>query len=478
MHSSPRSLTLAQSVRLSIQDDTLSIVDDRPSRRKTQRSCCGLLSGSDVAPHYSIPSYNLLNTFVAPGGLTITFVESTDDDATVNALQYPLAEKEQETAAPWADKVLEWAYGRAQRHKRLKVIINSFCDNAYHRYKTQADPIFAAAQCQVDVRKTEYRGHATDICEALDLNAYDAIICCSGDGLPHEAFNGLAKRPDAQDALANIAVAMIPCGSGNAMAWNLFDTGSVSLAALGIVKGLEMPMDLLSITQGDTHTVSFLSQCLGVLADCDLKTEHLRWMGDHRFLYGVFATLAQRTSYPCDLAVNVVLDDNSQIQEHYANKKNQPFTPSPASNPPSPTGLPLKFGTVQDPLPPTWETIPADTLASFYASNMAVVSRDTNFFPASLASDGLMDIMTIDTSIGWTKALEAIIKLPQAKCFHLPHVQMRKATAYRLTPRDGDGCLSVDGERYPFEAFQVEVHQGLARVLSKSGVSYEAPGPA
>lgn len=47
-----------------------------------------------------------------------------------------------------------------------------------------------------------------------------------------------------------------------------------------------MKVDLFSVTQGKTQVISFLSQSLGLMADSDLGTEHLRWMGDTRFVYG------------------------------------------------------------------------------------------------------------------------------------------------------------------------------------------------
>jgi len=47
-----------------------------------------------------------------------------------------------------------------------------------------------------------------------------------------------------------------------------------------------MAIDLLSILQGGKRTFSFLSQCVGLMADLDLGTEHLRWMGSTRFVYG------------------------------------------------------------------------------------------------------------------------------------------------------------------------------------------------
>lgn len=47
-----------------------------------------------------------------------------------------------------------------------------------------------------------------------------------------------------------------------------------------------MSIDLLSILQSGKRSLSFMSQCVGLIADLDLGTEHLRWMGSNRFLYG------------------------------------------------------------------------------------------------------------------------------------------------------------------------------------------------
>ena len=48
-----------------------------------------------------------------------------------------------------------------------------------------------------------------------------------------------------------------------------------------------MKTDLFSLTQGEKRSLSFMSQSLGLMADLDLDTEHLRWMGDTRFFYGM-----------------------------------------------------------------------------------------------------------------------------------------------------------------------------------------------
>lgn len=47
-----------------------------------------------------------------------------------------------------------------------------------------------------------------------------------------------------------------------------------------------MRTDLCSVTQDGRRTISYMSVAVGLMADLDIKTEHLRWMGDTRFVYG------------------------------------------------------------------------------------------------------------------------------------------------------------------------------------------------
>jgi len=51
--------------------------------------------------------------------------------------------------------------------------------------------------------------------------------------------------------------------------------------------GQPMKVDLFSMIQSGKRSVSFMSQALGLMADLDIGTENLRWMGDTRFIYGL-----------------------------------------------------------------------------------------------------------------------------------------------------------------------------------------------
>ena len=47
-----------------------------------------------------------------------------------------------------------------------------------------------------------------------------------------------------------------------------------------------MKLDLCSVQQGETRVISFMSQAIGMMANIDLGTENLRWMGEARFMVG------------------------------------------------------------------------------------------------------------------------------------------------------------------------------------------------
>lgn len=133
--------------------------------------------------------------------------------------------------------------------KRLKVIINPFggSGRAVDIFNNQAKALFEAAHCKFDVEQTLHTQHAIEIAEKLDIEAYDAVVCCSGDGVLHEVFNGLFKRDDAARALKKIALCQLPGGSGNAMCWNLTGTGSASLATVAIIKGWSCIWSILNL---------------------------------------------------------------------------------------------------------------------------------------------------------------------------------------------------------------------------------------
>ena len=493
-------------------------------------NCCGLLPSRghyasqsfqvtvvdqnlDSKTTHAVPFFNVLWAELSDFDLTIHYAHPVSKHVVrVAFINYSIEKRDRAAAASWTERLLDRAYGASQRRKRIKVLINPFGGkgSAPKWYMRDIEPIFAAAHCEIDVERTQYRGHAKSIAEDLDTSAWDVVACCSGDGVPHEVFNGLGKKKDAARALADVAVVQLPCGSGNAMSCNLNGTDSPSLAALCVVKGLKTPLDLVSVTQGNRRTLSFLSQAIGIIAESDLATENLRWMGSARFYFGFLIRLIGKTIYPCDVAIQLEDDDKPSIKASYRCERDS--TNAPASRrfeaqqhglveAESSSGLPpLRFGTVNDPLPSSWALTPWPRLKNFWAGNMAYMAADLPVFTCALPSDGCLDLICVNGDVSRLEALRAFSATGKGTVMDEEIISYRKIAAFRLIPRSvgeeagklgkwmdrwgilkregkgkkgEEGYISIDGERVPFEAFQAEVHRGLGTVLSRSGRVYE-----
>lgn len=353
---------------------------------------------------------------------------------------------------------------------------------AEHIYADRIAPMLLAARCAVEPTTTTHRGHAEELAAALDPSAWDVVACCSGDGVPHEVFNGLARQPRPTAALRAVAVAMLPCGSGNAMAWNLCGTDEPGAATLAVIKGRRTPLDLVSVTHGDERRLSFLSQAVGIIAECDLATEGMRWMGDTRFMVGYAARMLRKQVWPCDVAIGVEIEGKDEVANAYHAHLDRPLDDKAPEATMTDEGkddqLPaLRFGTINDALPAAWKMTPYLNLGNFYAGNMAYVSKDSNFFPAALPNDGFIDLINVDGDISRRRAVALTDTVADGSVIDAKEVRYLKVSGYRIIPRQKEGYISIDGERIPFAGFQAEVHKGLGCVLSKSVNHYEAKGP-
>jgi sphingosine kinase len=267
-----------------------------------------------------------------------------------------------------------------------------------------------------------------------------------------------------------------------------------------------MQLDLVSITQGDNRFLSFLSQAIGIVAESDLATENLRWMGDTRFTVGYLFRLLKLTIWPVDIALGIEIEDKEDVKRAYRtyrdsvsdkskllsspttlsspddddnnNKNIDAKGPTPITNTDEDTSLPpLRFGTVNDPIPPSWTQTPYPNLGNFYAGNMAYMSANSNVFPASLPADGRLDLMMVPGDIPRRRAMQLADDVGRGTLMDQSEVRYVKVSGYRIVPRDREGYISIDGERIPFRGFQAEVHRGLGVTLSRTGRLYEAEGP-
>ncbi|KAG7092503.1 hypothetical protein E1B28_008854 [Marasmius oreades] len=372
-----------------------------------------------------------------------------------------------EAAQDWSAQLMDKAYEGVQRNRRLKVLVNPYggVGKAVSVFTKTVEPILRAAGCTLDVVYTTHHGHATEIASKLPLDAFDALLTVSGDGLIHEVLNGLAQHSEPRKALST-AVAPIPTGSGNALSLNLMgikDGFDVVAASINAIKGKPISVDLFLITQSGKSSISFMSQSVGLMADLDVGTDHLRWLGETRFLYGFLRGLIRLKSCNIELSYRIAEDNKAKISDTFRGmRKHQ------KSSPPSPPIIEEEGGLLQ----PKYSTTDTEGWTTFskpaiyvYAGKGPYVGRDYMAFPASLPDDGLIDIVVR----GRSSRGEILLTLDEGRNgthFWNENVNYIKAHAYRMRPLSSKGSLSIDGEAFPFEEFQVEVLPRYGSLLS------------
>jgi len=391
----------------------------------------------------------------------------------VGALVLARAEGKQQglkndVVAQWVETLMTSVYEDSgiQRRRRLKVLVNPYggVRKAVAVFVRTVEPIFRAAQCSLDVIYTTHHGHAYDIAKDLPLE-FDVVVTVSGDGVIHEVMNGFAHHDNPRKAFS-IPIAPIPTGSGNALALNLLghkDGFDVAEAALNVIKGKHMKIDVFSLTQNGKRTISFMSQALGLMADLDIGTENLRWMGDTRFMVGLLRGVIQFKPCPVQLSYKLAEGDKVKMADDlHARRSSEVRAPSTNGD--------------SGPLPPLIN-LPNDTdgwttydepILYIYAGKGPFVGRDYMAFPVSLPDDGLIDVTAQPVS-SRKEFLSALGGAAKGEGYWHPHLHYVKAHAYRVKPLAPRGALAVDGEIFPFEEYQVEVHQKLATVLSPHG---------
>ncbi|KAJ7630848.1 ATP-NAD kinase-like domain-containing protein [Roridomyces roridus] len=386
----------------------------------------------------------------------------------------------------WVSEIQRQAYRDISPRRRFLAVINPHGGQGLAKklWEETIEPIFNAAGCILTVRYTgpaSSPDNATNIARTLDLTAYDALVSVSGDGIVNELINGLANRPDAATALRT-PIAPIPAGSGNALCVNIMGPGKVldvAYGALNAIKGRPLPLDVCSVTQGDTRIYSFLSQAVGIMADLDMGTEWMRWVGGIRFVLGYLYGIITKKTYEVEITLKVVESDKRVMVDDYnMDQQSSVRSPEPKDAPGSPsmpmpplafgtTDAPMPLGTIHDkleaPLAPGWHTF-RTRVQSAVAGKMPWLARDSMIFPLA-KNDGLIDVV-MAPPMSVMESFKSMEGQEEGRFIRLPVSYYYKVEAYRCTPLERTGYISVDGESIPHRTFQVENHARLARILS------------
>ncbi|KAG8848881.1 sphinganine kinase lcb4 [Tulasnella sp. 330] len=384
-------------------------------------------------------------------------------------------------ATEWAAGLMQAAYVDVQPRRTFKILVNPMSGKgqAPKIFDKQLRPIFEAARCSIDVTYTTHSGHGKEIAATLPLT-YDAIITISGDGLPYEVINGFAERKDARLAFQKVSVVPIPGGSANAFSINILgvkDAFEPVYATLNAIKGKPMQLDLASVTMMNTRQTvyGFLSVAAGLMAELDIGTENMRWIGETRFIIGFlrgFFNLAPRN---LRVTIRKPEGDKAQVARSFLN--NPPPNCTPASltgaDEHAPVDILRPSFIDEDDAEGNQDWVTFDKGISYvYAGLMPYVARELMEFPVKQACDGFIHLVLQEPETRSTM-LKGISRGPRGETFFLESHHYMKTRALRVTPVaptiKGRDIFAVDGERIPYESFHMEVHTGLLRTFSMHG---------
>eukprot|EP00741_Cyanophora_paradoxa_P018096 tig00021037_g17472.t1 len=445
--------------------------------------------------------------------------------------EYAFRAEDAASAQRWVRAINNGAFGGAQKKQRVLVVLNPVSGSGKSRkVGGQLLPLLKLAGADVTLEETTHAGHAIEIGKKLDRSRYDMVLTVGGDGILHELLNGLLARPDWASAVT-VPLLPVPAGTGNGLAHSLGVT-DVHTAALVVARGKSRPMDVAAVLQEaaagaplQRKAFSFLSLTWAIIADVDLGTENLRWMGELRNTVGGVKAILARTLYrgrismytgkgeegvlklahgPLRLPpVHFPLNSPGPVEADGAGGSSGSDGPSaakpapaaasqtvlrcggdcahcarapaagaPASPPPRAVGPPgaegppsrVDFDSVRKGQPgPGWTVLEGEFLL-FLASNVPMIGADFCGTPFAHLSDGHFDVLVIRKA-GRGSLLGAFLRSETGDMVHEPVSEYYKCSAVLVEPDiSQSGYVALDGERLPYAPVGLEVHRGLARV--------------
>jgi len=163
--------------------------------------------------------------------------------------------------------------------KNILLIINPVSGNKdYNRYLGAIKEIFHDFNFKINIKKSKYQGHISDIVKESDISNYFSIVIMGGDGSFHEAINGMMNRRDEK----LIPIGIIPNGSGNSLCRDLNLLNPLK-AAKAIANNQRIQIDIGKITTDNTIIYNFNIIGWGLVSSIGIKAEKYRWLGPSRY---------------------------------------------------------------------------------------------------------------------------------------------------------------------------------------------------
>lgn len=333
--------------------------------------------------------------------------------------------------------------------RRYLVIMSPFSGTKQGRkvYDTHVNPMLEQSGIEHDLFITEHAGHARERMALIedkssdkdhsdggkDISKYDAIIVMGGDGILNEMLQGLNQRSDMKEIMKQSKFGIVGCGTCNGLAASILHAGKEKYSPLEstflICKGNSTHLDLsIYETACGKKYISFLTFSWAFIADCDIESERLRYLGTLRNdIWAVWRIINLRTyraKFSYLPAVAKSEDDDTFSKDTTE----------------------LKLPSLNEEIPEQdWITI-EDDFINLWVSHVSHAASNLHHSPDSKLDDGIFRIFVIRRPISRFALTSILLKLETGT--HISHdkVEFFNCKAFRLEPMTKGSFNDLDGE--------------------------------
>ncbi|XP_061414889.1 acylglycerol kinase, mitochondrial-like isoform X2 [Lethenteron reissneri] len=335
----------------------------------------------------------------------------------------------------------------ADAPKRITVFLNPAASNgkAKNLFDLNAAPILHLAGFEVTVVKTDHEGQAQDLLGVLDRT--DAIVVAGGNGTLLEVVTGMLRRDDEAD-FSKIPIGIIPLGKVNTVGGivNLQEEDQVrriTSAALAIVRGSTVPVDVLQVVGVEGKPVYALSELRwGNYRDAQASAPRYWYLGPLKKVASYLLSTFQE--WPPSRHALLSYAEPAERPEYVEE------SPGPVPRASLWRRIYNRFLRLQEskvPEKPVEETPPTE----MEISSMEVVISSLNTV-LDLKKPDAVDIVLMPSAVTKMDFIRAGMQKENAVCEDSTKLQAKEVS---LKPQVQDGWFSIDSEEY--EAMDVQV---------------------
>ncbi len=169
----------------------------------------------------------------------------------------------------------------------------------------------------LNIHRTEYHDHATEITRHLDLSQSDVVASVGGDGTMYEVLNGLLKNKNKKKPV----FAVIPVGTGNSFSQDL-NMHQWRDGVVAILEAKTRPVDVMKFTTEGEDYYSINSISIGLPTDVGISgKKYKKLMGKHSYTFSALIEIMRYKPHHTILEVDGVKHEYMGAFTNFANTR-------------------------------------------------------------------------------------------------------------------------------------------------------------